>query len=201
VDIRVVELFAKPGAEFTLIKSGRLSKILALQKKLGVSEKGKDTGIIEISLEGADRVQIAKIVDSVSANYYLQNVQRMAAEAENSLDFLDQQIPRIQEELIKSEEALNDYRSEQTSVDLSLEAQAALDGLVQIEADISTMAINEADISRRFTPEHPNYISFKRQQTNLLSQREKLGRKLEALPDTQKRILRLKRDFEVNQAI
>jgi tyrosine-protein kinase Etk/Wzc len=201
IDIRIVELFAKPGAEFTLIKSGRLSKILALQRKLGVSEKGKDTGIIEISLEGADRVQIAKIVDSVSANYYLQNVQRMAAEAENSLDFLDQQIPRIQEELIKSEEALNDYRSEQTSVDLSLEAQAALDGLVQIEADISTMAINEADISRRFTPEHPNYISFKRQQSNLLSQREKLGRKLEALPDTQKRILRLKRDFEVNQAI
>ena len=168
-------MFAKPGAEFTLIKSGRLSKILALQRKLAVSEKGKDTGIIEISLEGADRVQIAKIVDSVSANYYLQNVQRMAAEAENSLDFLDQQIPRIQEELIKSEEALNDYRSEQTSVDLSLEAQAALDGLVQIEADISTMAINEADISRRFTPQHPNYISFKRQQSNLLSQREKLG--------------------------
>lgn len=201
VDIRVLELFADAGAKFSLIKSGRLTKVLDLQKRLGVSEKGKDTGIIEISLEGANAHQIAKIVDSVSANYYLQNVQRMAAEAENSLDFLDQQIPRIQAELIRSEEALNDYRSEQTSVDLSLEAQAALDGLVQIEADISTMAINEADISRRFTPQHPNYISFKRQQSNLLSQREKLGRKLEALPDTQKRILRLKRDFEVNQAI
>jgi tyrosine-protein kinase Etk/Wzc len=201
VDIRVLELFAEKGARFTLVKSGRLTKVLDLQKKLGVSEKGKDTGIIEISLEGKNSYQIAKIVDSVSANYYLQNVQRMAAEAENSLDFLDQQIPRIKQELIKSEEALNDYRSEQTSVDLSLEAQAALDGLVQIEADISTMAINEADISRRFTPQHPNYISFKRQQSNLLSQREKLGRKLEALPDTQKRILRLKRDFEVNQAI
>jgi tyrosine-protein kinase Etk/Wzc len=201
VDIRVLELYADQGAEFTLIKSGRLTKVLDLQKQIGVSEKGKDTGIIEISLEGASAYQIAKIVDSVSANYYLQNVQRMAAEAENSLDFLDQQIPRIQQELINSEEALNDYRSERTSVDLSLEAQAALDSLVQIEADISTMAINEADISRRFTPQHPNYISFKRQQSNLLSQREKLGRKLEALPDTQKRILRLKRNFEVNQAI
>jgi tyrosine-protein kinase Etk/Wzc len=200
-DIKVESLVAKKGASFTLVKRSKLQAILSLQKRLSVSEKGKDTGIIEISLEGPNRQQIAQIVDSVSANYYLQNVQRMAAEAENSLSFLDDQIPRIQDQLINSEEALNNYRSERTSVDLSLEAQSALDSLVQIEADISTMAINEADISRRFTPQHPNYISFKRQQRNLLGQRDKLSRKLEALPDTQKKILRLKRDFEVNQAI
>ncbi|MDA7826429.1 polysaccharide biosynthesis tyrosine autokinase [Porticoccaceae bacterium] len=201
VELKISELVANKGAEFELEKAGRLATILGLQRQIQVSEKGKDTGIIEISLEGADRQKIVEIVDSVSANYYLQNVQRMAAEAENSLQFLDQQIPRIQQELVKSEEALNDYRSERTSVDLSLEAQSALDSLVQIEADISTMSINEADISRRFTPQHPNYVSFKRQQSNLLGQRDKLSRKLEALPDTQKKILRLKRDFEVNQAI
>lgn len=201
IDIKILELFANKGATFTIVNASRISTILNLQKQLKVSEKGKDTGIIEISLEGANAMQITKIVDSVSANYYLQNVQRMAVEAENSLGFLDQQIPRIQQELINSEEALNDYRRERTSVDLSLEAQAALDSLVQIEAEISTMSISEADISRRFTLEHPNYISFKRQQSNLLSQREKMARKLETLPDTQKRILRLKRAFEVNQAI
>lgn len=201
IEIKLSELVANQGVEFTLTRAGRLSTVLKLQKEIKVSEKGKDTGIIEISLEGADRQRIVEIVDSVSANYYLQNVQRMAAEAENSLKFLDEQIPRIQKDLVRSEEALNDYRSERTSVDLSLEAQSALDSLVQIEADISTMSINEADISRRFTPQHPNYISFKRQQSNLLGQRDKLSRKLEALPDTQKKILRLKRDFEVNQAI
>jgi tyrosine-protein kinase Etk/Wzc len=201
IDIRILELFANKGAKFTLVNTSRLTSILNLQKQLIVSEKGKDTGIIEISVEGANPIQISKIVDSVSANYYLQNVQRMAAEAENSLSFLDQQIPRIQQELIRSEEALNDYRRERTSIDLSLEAQAALDRLVQIEAEISTLAINEAEISRRFTAQHPNYISFKRQQSNMVSQREKLSRILEALPDTQKRILRLKRAFEVNQAI
>lgn len=200
-DIRVDVLTARKGTSFTVVKTSKLETILDLQEQVKVTEKGKDTGIIEISLEGSDSEKISRIVDSVSANYYLQNVQRMAAEAENSLDFLDEQIPRIQNELISSEEALNDYRSERTSVDLSLEAQSALDSLVQIEADISTMAINEADISRRFTSQHPNYISFKRQQSNLLGQREKLSRKLEALPDTQKKILRLKRDFEVNQAI
>lgn len=201
LEIVVDNLIARPGTRFEVIKSGRLYTVLKLQSELSVSEKGKDTGIIEIALEGADREYISKIVDSVAANYYFQNVKRLAAEAESSLAFLDQQIPRVQADLSQSEEALNDYRSERTSVDLSLEAQAALDSLVQIEADISAMSINEADISRRFTPEHPNYISFKRQQENLQQQRDKLNGKLEQLPDTQKKILRLKRDFEVNQAI
>ena len=199
--IRVDSMIARVGTTFTITKQTKLQTILELQERLKVTERGKDTGIIEISLEGSSKERISRIVDSVSANYYLQNVQRMAEEAENSLSFLDQQIPRIQKQLIKSEEALNDYRSEITSVDLSLEAQTALDRLVQIEADISTMAINEADISRRFTPQHPNYVSFKRQQNNLILQKEKISSKLEALPDTQKIILRLQRDFEVNQAI
>ena len=201
LEIVVDSLTARTGTRFEVIKSGRLYTVLELQRTLSVSEKGKDTGIIEIALEGPDRDYIAEVVDSTAANYYFQNVKRLAAEAESSLDFLDQQIPRVKADLALSEEALNDYRSERTSVDLSLEAQAALDSLVQIEADISAMSISEADISRRFTPEHPNYISFKRQQENLQQQRDKLSGKLEQLPDTQKRILRLKRDFEVNQAI
>ena len=201
LEIVVDSLTARTGTRFEVKKSGRLYTVLGLQATLSVSEKGKDTGIIEIALEGPDRDYIAEVVDSTAANYYFQNVKRLAAEAESSLDFLDQQIPRVKADLALSEEALNDYRSERTSVDLSLEAQAALDSLVQIEADISAMSISEADISRRFTPEHPNYISFKRQQENLQQQRDKLSGKLEQLPDTQKRILRLKRDFEVNQAI
>jgi tyrosine-protein kinase Etk/Wzc len=201
LEIVVDSLTARTGTRFEVIKSGRLYTVLELQRTLSVSEKGKDTGIIEIALEGPDRDYIAEVVDSTAANYYFQNVKRLAAEAESSLDFLEQQIPRVKADLALSEEALNDYRSERTSVDLSLEAQAALDSLVQIEADISAMSISEADISRRFTPEHPNYISFKRQQENLQQQRDKLSGKLEQLPDTQKRILRLKRDFEVNQAI
>jgi len=201
LSVLINKLAASDQTEFSVSKTNRLEKILDLQSQLQVSEKGKDTGIIEISIEGPDRKKIAQIVDAVAANYYFQNVQRMAEEAEKSLRFLDQQIPKVQQELILSEDKLNQYQNERASVDLSLEAKTALDVLVQIEADISTMAINEADISRRFTPQHPNYVSFKRQQRNLLSEREKINRKIEDLPETQKEVLRLKREFEVNQAI
>ena len=201
LSVKVTKLVAHSGTGFTITNMSRAQATLNLQRDLQVLEKGNDTGIIEVSLRGLDPRLIAGIVDSVSLNYYFQNVQRMAAEAERSLTFLNEQIPRVREELLVAEDALNAYRLERSSIDLSLETRSALEGLVQIEADISTMAINEADISRNFTAQHPNYIAFKRQQRNLLAQRDKLTLKLEKLPDTQQKTLRLMRDFEVNQAI
>ena len=201
LEIRVDRLTARPGTRFGVKKSRRFDRILALQSALSISEKGKDSGIIEIALEGADREHISEIVDSVAANYHFQNVSRLAEEAGGSLAFLDQQIQGVRAELSRSEEALNDYKSEHSSVDLPLEAASALDSLVQIEADISAMLINEAEISRRFMPEHPNYRSFKLQQEGLLRQRDKFNVKLAQLPDTQKKMLRLRRDFEASQAI
>jgi tyrosine-protein kinase Etk/Wzc len=62
-------------------------------------------------------------------------------------------------------------------------------------------AIAEADISRRFTEEHPNYVSFKRQQGDLLKERDRITQKTSDLPETQQRLLSLMRDFEVNQEI
>ena len=106
-------------------------------------------------------------MDSVTSNFYPKVCNACRSEAEGTLDFLEQQILGVKADLSSSEEALNDFRSERVSVDLSLEAKAALDSLVQIEADISAMSISEVEISRRFTQAHPNYISFKRQQENL----------------------------------
>ena len=201
LEIRVDGLTARPGTRFVVKKSRRFDRILALQSALSISEKGKESGIIEIALEGADREHISEVVDSVAANYYFQNVNRLAEEAGGSLAFLEQQIEGVRAELSRSEEALNDYKSEHSSVDLPLEAASALDSLVQIEADISAMLINEAEISRRYMPEHPNYRTFKLQQEGLLRQRDKFNVKLAQLPDTQKKMLRLSRDFEASQAI
>jgi len=201
IELKVTNLLAHKGTEFEITITPRQSAITKIQKDLRVSEKGKDTGIIVLAMEGVSQERITGVIDAVSANYYFQNIQRMAAEAEKSLEFLSEQIPRVKQELLNSEIALHEYRAERSSVDLSLETQSALQTLVQIEADISTMAIGEAEISRNFTSNHPNYISFRRQQANLIGQRDKLLKKLESLPDTQQVILRLMRDFEVNQGI
>jgi tyrosine-protein kinase Etk/Wzc len=199
--IKVDQFTANKGTQFTIRRNSRLNTILMLQREFRASNLGKDTGIMELSLLGRDKQKIAAILNSISDNYVSQNVQRLAAEAENSLSFINDQIPKIKASLNEAEVALNSYRAARESVNLSLETQSLLESFVKLEADISAMALGEADISRRYTKEHPNYVSFKRQQADLIGQRKRLNSKISVLPETQQKILRLMRDLEVNQAI
>ena len=201
IQILVDSLTGRPGTRFDVKKSGRFDAMLNLQSTLSVSEKGKGMGILEIALEGADKDHILEVIDSVTNHYYLQKMRRLSLSAESTLDFLEQQILGLKADLAYSEEALNDFRREHVSLNLSLEAGATLDSLVQIETKISVMSIDEIEISRRFTPEHPSYISFKLRQEKLQEQRVKLIAKLARLPYLQREMLDLTRDFEVHQAI
>ena len=200
-EILVNSLIARPGTQFKVQKLNRHNTILKLQSNLSVKENGKGTNIIEIALNGDDKNSITNIVNSVAENYYLQSKKSLALEAESSLIFLDQQIKGLETELSQAEKALNDFKSENNSVDIALETAASLNSLIQIEESINTMSINEVDISRRFMPEHPNYVSFKLQQERLFAQQDKVIKKLEQLPKMQREILSLTRDFETTQSI
>jgi len=201
ITLNLAQLVANEGTHFTLIKRSRLKAIMALKKKYSAVSLSKDAGIIELNMVGESKQSIVDTLSSISTNYVSQNVKRLAAEAESSLQFLDEQIPLVRTALIDSETALNAYRAKRDSVDLTLETKSLLERLVVLESEISSMAINEAEISRRFTPQHPNYLSFKRQQADLVVERGRLNARITNLPETQQMILSLMRDFEVNQAI
>ena len=86
-------LDAPEGSTFNITKRSKLQAIQWLQQALAVSERGKQTGILSLSFEGENKLQIEKILDSISQNYFIQNVERNSAEAEKSLVFLKKNIP------------------------------------------------------------------------------------------------------------
>lgn len=197
----VTDLQAVKGAEFSLSKISRLDAIQNLQKNLSVAEQGKQTGILQLSMTGENRADIKAIVDDISKNYFLQNVERNSAEAENSLVFLKQHLPEIKTQLTAAEDKLNTYRQQNESVDLSLEAKSALESMVGLESQLNQLTFKETDISQRFTKEHPAYISLMDKRKTLMKEQSRLNKRIETLPKTQRAILRLTRDVEVNQQI
>ncbi|MGX2975277.1 polysaccharide biosynthesis tyrosine autokinase [Ursidibacter arcticus] len=194
-------LDAKQGQRFLIKKVSELEAITALQKQISVSENGKQTGIIDISINGENKTQIKQIVKSISENYLLQNIVRNSAEASKSLDFLSKQLPEIKQRLSDSENSLNEFRLKNESVDLSLEAKSALDTIVQLEADLNELTLKESDISHKYTRNHPAYIALIDKRKVLNEEKERLNKQVERLPNTQKEIIRLTRDLEVNQQI
>ncbi len=185
----------------SLMKQARADAVNQLRGRLSVNEQGKATGIIAMAMTGPHKTRIRTILDSISENYLLQNIKRMSAEAQNSLDFLDEQLPEIKEKLTGAEEKLNAYRLKSESVDLSLETQSVLERLVAIEAKINELKIKESEVSARFTKEHPAYRTLIQQRGSLMQEKEELNKQIKALPETQQEVLRFMRDVEVNQEI
>lgn len=201
VTLLITDVAADDGQQFTLVKKPTLDVIGDLQREIQVSEKGKNTGIISLSLEGDDKARIRAILDNISQNYLQQNVLRKTEEAQKSLDFLKTHLPQVKEELNRAEEQLNVYRQQNESVDLSLEAKAALDTMVGIEKQLNELTFREAELQQLYTRQHPAYIALLEKRQTLLNTKNTINKSIKRLPKTQQEILRLTRDVQVGQEI
>ncbi|HHO0881206.1 TPA: polysaccharide biosynthesis tyrosine autokinase [Aeromonas hydrophila] len=201
VTLLLSDVAADEGQTFTLVKQPALDVIAELQRDLQVSEKGKNTGIISLALEGGDKGRIRAVLDNISQNYLQQNVVRKTEEAQKSLDFLQTHLPQVKEELNRSEELLNVYRQQNESVDLSLEAKAALDTMVGLEKQLNELTFREAELQQLYTRQHPAYIALMEKRQTLMNTKNAINKSIKRLPKTQQEILRLTRDVQVGQEI
>ncbi|WLG46902.1 polysaccharide biosynthesis tyrosine autokinase [Pseudomonas sp. FP1740] len=201
VAVQIEELHAKPGTRFKIIRNSRLTSILDYQEDLGVSERGKESGIIGLALESTDPHQAIKTLNEIAAIYVRQNVERTSAEAAQSLAFLKEQLPVVKKDLEKAGNALNEYQTRSKSVDITLETKAILDQIVGLDTSISELKLQQAEMDRKFTRQHPAYRALLTQIGELSSKQKSLASKVEGLPSTQQELLNLTRDVEVGTAI
>lgn len=200
-ELFVTELRSHNDQEFAIGQRSRLEAIEWLKQNLAISERGKQTGILQLSFEGENRKQIGELLNHISQTYFLQNVERNSAEAEKSLTFLKGHLPDIKNSLTTAEDTLNRFRQDNESIDLGLEAKSTLDVMVKLEAQLNELTFKESEISQRFTKDHPAYRSLLDKRETLLKERERLNQQVQKLPKTQREVLRMTRDVEVNQQI
>lgn len=200
-ELFVTELRSHNEQEFAIGQRSRLEAIEWLKQNLAISERGKQTGILQLSFEGENRKQIGELLNHISQTYFLQNVERNSAEAEKSLTFLKGHLPDIKTSLTTAEDTLNRFRQDNESIDLGLEAKSTLDVMVKLEAQLNELTFKESEISQRFTKDHPAYRSLLDKRETLLKERERLNQQVQKLPKTQREVLRMTRDVEVNQQI
>lgn len=201
ISLLVSDIQAEPNTVFNVTQRSYLKVINDILNDLSVIDKGKDTGMLELSLEGENADLIQQILAQICINYLSQNVARKSEEAAKSLEFLKTQLPRIRAELDESENKLNEFRQQNDSVDLSLEAKSVLDTSVHLEAQLNELTFKEAEVSKLYTKEHPAYRALLEKRQTLLKERSKLGEKISFLPQTQQEILRLTRDVKANNEI
>ncbi|MEE2651328.1 MAG: polysaccharide biosynthesis tyrosine autokinase [Pseudomonadota bacterium] len=197
----VSELSANPDTEFSIVRQRRLSAIIELQETLGASERGKDSGIIALSLEDDTPSHAENVLNVVAQNYLRQNVERQSAEASKSLEFLREQLPGIKRDLEEAERKFNSYQVKAGSVNITAEAEALLAQVVELETSVAELQLKQAELDRLYTRDHPTYQAWREQMAELRSRKKELDERIMSLPGTQQELLGLKRDLEVGTEI
>ncbi|NTZ93769.1 polysaccharide biosynthesis tyrosine autokinase [Pseudomonas koreensis] len=197
----IERLQANPGARFEVVRNPRIVTIQGYQDALDISEQGKESGIIRLALASADAAEAVKILNKIAALYVDQNVRRTSAEAAQSLAFLQSQLPQVKRDLAKASDALNAYQTHGKTVNISLETQSVLGQSVALETRISELKMQQAEMDRKFTKQHPAYRALMSQIGELTQQQKSLEGKVGDLPATQQELLNLTRDVEVASQI
>ena len=196
-NVYISRLKARTGTSFMVKHASRINTLNQLKELVNVSEVGKDTGMIGLTLEGEDPEAIVEILDEITNYYVRSNVEQHSKEAENILQFIDSQMPALKEQLDTAELALQAYQEASGTVDLQFETQSTVTKLVELEKKISELKLEETELAQRFTERHPTLLVIKKQISQFEDEKRQIEEKLNALPEREWDFIQKTRDVEV----
>lgn len=201
VRLMVTELEGQPGAQFEVTRTAPLDVVQDLQSRLRLAEKGRQSGVIEASLQDTDRAQLTRVLNEIGTQYVNQNIERKAAEAQKTLVFLNEQLPQFKQQLSKSEEAYTRYRNQKGTVALEEEAKLILGSSVDMQSKLLDAQQKRRELVARFTPDHPAVQTLDQQIAGWTREISNLNARTRSLPTVQQDALRLERDVKVNNEL
>ena len=185
--IHITELYANPGASFTVISGSRQGSISSLQRQLNVSEKGKQSGILTVSLEGADRHRITQILNTLGHVYVQQNIDRKAA-------FL----PELRDQMQVAESEYTQFRDDKGTFDLGAEGMASLDTSVNLQLKLLELQQRRRELTPQYTAAHPSIKAIDQQIAALNAEIENVTENVRKMPELEQQLLTLTRNVKVN---
>lgn len=191
----------KPGAEFLLRRASRLGITEGLQGRLKIVEQGRQSGVLRVSLEDADPVLAARVLNEIGTLYVRQNVERKSAEAEKTLAFLNTQLPQLRRELEGSEKKFNQFRSQNRVFDLGGEATSLLDQTVNLRVKLLELQQKKKELEARYTGQHPSIRTIDAQIRDLQGRIGEIEGRARSLPGVEQDLLSLTRDVKVNSEL
>lgn len=199
--IFVRELQAADGTSFNLVRYSRQNVLGQLSQALKVFEQGKQSGVVAISYSGASADYVTRVINTLEECYLRQNVERRSATAEQSLEYLEKQLPTLKEKVNNAQLQLNNYQSAHGSVDVTQETELVLKKTVSLDSQRLQLQQQREELMQRFTPQHPAIKAIDQQLESLDAARARAVEQVQKLPNTQQDIFSLMRDLEVSNEL
>ena len=119
VRAEISHLRARPNTTFRVVVYSLQSRISQVLDKFSAGETRRQSNILKLTYENTNPKFSAVMLNEIADTYIQQNVSRRSEEAELSLRFLNEELPKLRIQLDASEKALNDFRSKSKTMDIA----------------------------------------------------------------------------------
>lgn len=201
IDLLIDKLEGKPNAEFVVSRASQLRTIEDLQKRLQLGELGKQSNVISVALQDSDRDRLSRILNAIGEQYVQQNVERKAAEAQKTLQFLDEQLPEFKRQLEASEDAYTRFRNKNGTVAFDEEAKGVLTQTIELQTKLLESQQKRRELAARFTDNNVRVKTIDGQIGAIEKEIGSLNVRVSRMPTLQQDALRLERDVRVNSGL
>ncbi len=197
IELVVSALVARPGTTFRLERLRKEDVVDALLADLTVAERGRKSGVLEVTLEGRDPARVAGTVAAIVTEYVHQNAARRVSEVARTVELVQAQLGALKAKLEGAEAALAGFKLQAGSVDLALETKAIVDRVAELQKQLSDTEAQREAMKDRYTDRYPEMSALPAKASAIRGALQALGARLRELPGTELRASRLTREVTV----
>ncbi|KVE07027.1 polysaccharide biosynthesis tyrosine autokinase [Burkholderia anthina] len=201
IDVFVRDVAGQPGARFDLTRYSDEEATTWLQKNALISERGKQSNMIGVTLDGIDPVHDSRVLNAIGEAYLAQNTQRKSEAADKLIRYMDGQLPQLKAQLEAAENRFNAFRASHGTVNTSDEALALRQQSVDIETRVQTLQQRREELLTRFMPKHPAIVAVDAQLADAQRSLDTARKQIQQLPTVEQGVLQLQRDVAVDTAL
>nr|WP_074173495.1 polysaccharide biosynthesis tyrosine autokinase [Caballeronia calidae] len=201
VSITINEIVARPGTQFKVVHHNTFDAIETMRRQIRVAEVTKDTGIVQISFTSSHPILTADVANALAEQYIATAVKRQQLNDTNTLEFIRQELPRLGADLRRSEEALSSYQSSSQSLHPTAEAQAYLQGSIELQQRLASLQLQRTQLMQLFTANSPQVQNIDKQLAQLQKASSAFDTRFGRMPTSERRSAELTRDAKVAEAI
>jgi tyrosine-protein kinase Etk/Wzc len=201
ISLLVSRLVARPGTRFTVIESNAVNTVHRFQYGLKVVDDGKGTGVVRITFSNSNATVARDVANGIAQSYIAAAIASHQATDGKTLDFIQQELPRLRTDLERAEAELSAYQNSSGSMRPSTEAQAYLQGSIDYQRQIATLQLQRTQLLQNFKPESPEVRNVDQQLAQLNATKQTLDARFSSMPTSERKNADLTRNAKVAESI
>ena len=184
VQIKVAALKARPGTYFSVEQLTLNQAINTLKTGLMVNEQGdnQSTGLLQITYKSPSPDLTISVLNTLADVAFKAGVVHQQHEAQQTLKFLDKQLPLIRESIHKAEVALAQYQSQTGNLDVNTQYSLGLQQLITLQNELGELKLQRTELLQKYTSNHPYVLTINDKIQSLQQQINNYQQHIRSLP-------------------